>query len=570
MKKKNSSSIINEIENGNLEYKMKTQKKIQIKKTVDLGDYILTNYRIGKGAFSTIYLGEDKIFKKPLAIKKLEVENIYKLKKTTKREIKLHKKIKHRNIINLYDVVYDKNFNYIYLILEYCKIGDFSSFQNKRPIQETYIQKYINDLANGLKYLNEMKIIHRDLKPQNLLISDCGDLKIGDFGFAKEFDEMDLKNTYCGSPLYMAPEILHYKKYDNKSDLWSVGVIIFEMITGNPPYHVKNFYQLMKMIDKDITLPTPYNTTISLKLQVLLSKLLIKNPKFRMGWDDFFNDDWLSDKILEQENNLIGISINESLPNLELIKNKIAIPSQTFIPSHTSLTQQQSSSTLSSLSNIKSTDIIRNLHSIETDNNPNQFNSELEFNLIFSSSSGSDSFHSMESSYNEDNDNLEEDDDNNEDIKHKIINIENNNKIIKKEENIKTESMEIREELKEAIYTRDINVPKHTTSKNINIINKSQSHYSKTSSELEKEYDIINEKDLSNPLSFKKFNFELNTDPTQSPIFKQSPIKYHTSNDINNLNNLNKTKKQFKSFLHSSVNILKESYDYLSSHNKSI
>ena len=477
------------------------------------------------------------------------------MKKTTKREIELHKKIKHRNIINLYDVIYDKNFHYIYLVLEYCKIGDFSTFQNKRPIQETYIQKYMNDLANGLKYLNDMKIIHRDLKPQNLLISDCGDLKIGDFGFAKEFDEMNLKNTYCGSPLYMAPEILHYKKYDIKSDLWSVGVIIFEMITGNPPYHVKNFYQLMKMIDKDIILHQPYNTTISLKLQVLLSKLLIKNPVFRMGWNDFFNNDWLSDKILEHENNLIGISINESLPNLDLIKKKIPIPSQTFIENYSNQSQQQSSYKLNN-SRTKSTDIIRNLHSIDTENKHNQFNNEMEFDLLFSSSSGSDSFHSMDSSYNDDDKDYN---DNKYNIKESI----------KKNKNIKTQSMEMREELQTAINTTDINIPKHTKSKNINIINKTQKFYNthkiKSSVELEKEYDFINEKDLSNPLSPKKFNLELNTNPSQSPIFKPHLIQYY---NMNNIDKNNKT--SFKTFLHSSVNILKESYDYLSSHNKSI
>ena len=555
MKINNSSSIINETKNVILHDIIKPKNNEQFKTAIDLGDYILTNYKIGRGAFSTIYLGEDKTTKKNIAIKKLDVENIYKLKKTTKREIELHKKIKHRNIINLYDVIYDKNFHYIYLVLEYCKIGDFSTFQNKRPIQETYIQKYMNDLANGLKYLNDMKIIHRDLKPQNLLISDCGDLKIGDFGFAKEFDEMNLKNTYCGSPLYMAPEILHYKKYDIKSDLWSVGVIIFEMITGNPPYHVKNFYQLMKMIDKDIILQQPYNTTISLKLQVLLSKLLIKNPVFRMGWNEFFNNDWLSDKILEHENNLIGISINESLPNLDLIKKKIPIPSQTFIENYSNQSQQQSSYKLNN-SRTKSTDIIRNLHSIDTEIKHNQFNNEMEFDLLFSSSSGSDSFHSMDSSYNDDDKDYN---DNKYNIKESI----------KKNKNIKTQSMEMREELQTAINTTDINIPKHTKSKNINIINKTQKFYNthkiKSSVELEKEYDFINEKDLSNPLSPKKFNLELNTNPSQSPIFKPHLIQYY------NMNNIDKNNKTpFKTFLHSSVNILKESYDYLSSHNKSI
>lgn len=317
------------------------------------------------------------------------------------------------------------------------------------------------------------------------------------------------------------------------------------MITGNPPYHVKNFYQLMKMIDKDITLPQPYNTTISLKLQVLLSKLLIKNPVFRMGWNDFFNNDWLSDKILEHENNLIGISINESLPNLDLIKKNIAIPSQKFIPNYTNISQIQTTST----------DIITNLHSIDTEIKHNHFNNELEFDLLFSSSSGSDSFHSMESSYNDNYDDRE---------------------LIKKEENIKTQSMEMKEELKKAINTTDINIPKHIKSKNINIVNKNKKTQNKqynpykikSSTELEKEYDIINEKDLSNPLSPKKFNLELNIDPSQSPIFKPRPIQYYNMNNIHNLDKNNKT--PFKTFLHSSVNILKESYDYLSSHNKSI
>ena len=566
METKKESSIINKNINSILNVQphqshqprqLYQNKEIhQLTNTIDLGDYILTNYKIGKGAFSTIYLGENKTTRKTIAIKKLEVDNIYKLKKNTKREIELHKKIKHRNIIDLYDVIYDTNNHYIYLALEYCKIGDFSTFQNKRPIQETYIQKYVNDLANGLKYLNEMKIIHRDLKPQNLLISDCGDLKIGDFGFAKEVDEMDLKNTYCGSPLYMAPEILHYKKYDTKSDLWSVGVIIFEMITGNPPYHVKNFYQLMKMIDKDILLPKPYNTNITLKLQVLLSKLLIKNPIYRMGWDDFFNDDWLTDKILEQENNLISISINDSLPDLDLIKKKLTIPTQKFIHS----TQNQSSS---------STDIIRNLHSIDTDirEKDTRFNEELDFNLLFSSSSSdsSASFHSMEStSINEDTEDTEKDTEDT--VKDTGKDTGKDTEDTEKDTENKTTSMEIREELENAINTKDVNISKPIKSKNINIINKTQTpHIIKTSFELEKEYDFINEKDLSNPLSLKKFNLELNIDPSQSPIFKPYPIQNY------NMNNKHKNNKTpFKTFLHSSVNILKESYDYLSSHNKSI
>ena len=138
--------------------------------------------------------------------------------------------------------------------MEFCSGGDFTHFQKKRAIKEIHIHNYMKQLADGLKYLMENQILHRDLKPQNILITEGGFLKISDFGLAKEYSNMSnkLKQTYCGSPMYMAPEILHYQKYDNKSDLWSVGIILYEMITGTPPYHVKNFYQLIKKIEDQI------------------------------------------------------------------------------------------------------------------------------------------------------------------------------------------------------------------------------------------------------------------------------------------------------------------------------
>ena len=200
----------------------------------DIGDYLVSNKLIGKGSFSSIFLGTSKYNNENVyAIKKMNVDNIKKLSKNIKREIELHQQFNHRNIIKIYDVIYDDTLhnNHIYLVLEYCKQGDFHTFQNKRPIREYYIKKYVNDLSGGLKYLYKLKIVHRDLKTKNLLISDCGDIKIADFGFAKIYNEdkvnPDLKQTYCGSPLYMAPEILYYQKYDNKSDLWSVGIIIY-------------------------------------------------------------------------------------------------------------------------------------------------------------------------------------------------------------------------------------------------------------------------------------------------------------------------------------------------------
>ena len=91
-----------------------------------------------------------------------------------------------------------------------------------------------------MKYLLENKIIHRDLKPQNILVTNLGDIKITDFGFARYFDNDMVIRTICSSPLYMAPEIMKNKKYDLKSDLWSVGIILYEMLVGQAPFELKN------------------------------------------------------------------------------------------------------------------------------------------------------------------------------------------------------------------------------------------------------------------------------------------------------------------------------------------
>ena len=470
---------------------------------MNLGDYTISNKRIGKGGFSVVYLGEQKYTKQQVAVKKIDVENIYKLNKNIKREIELHKKIKHRNIISLYDIIYDDKNHYIYLILEYCEKGDFAKFQNKQPLKEIYIQKYIKDLSEGLKYLSQYNIIHRDLKPQNLLISNCGDIKISDFGFAKEHNNIDnLKQTYCGSPLYMAPEILHYQKYNSKSDLWSVGIIIYEMITGKPPYHVKNFYQLMKLIDKEnIVLPYKYKLYISKELQNLLLRLLVKEPERRIGWSEFFNVKWLKDTILERENNLLNINFNNldktnnGMNSSLLNKEDIKIPTNKF-------TTEKITTNLYSLDNIEN------------------FNNNINFDLVFNNSEelekSTDTFYSAEDLASDDDDELAEE------LTEKQIKLQ-----------------ELKDALNETDLPKPINVIKQPLKTSIEII--------------EDEYDLVNKNDLSNPL--EKISLNLNSINKLDANIKHITLQ---------------TNYPFKKLFNSSYSILKESFDYLSSHNKSI
>ena len=208
--------------------------------TFVLKEYVVNRKRIGKGSFSTIYKGYSTKTNKNYAIKEIVFDK--KQKKTNiKREFSLLKKLNHPHIIKLHDVIIDTNYNNIYFIIDYYSKGDLSQFLKRRPLKEKYCKKYLKQLAGGLEYLLSNNILHRDLKPQNILLTDAYDIKLTDFGFARIIDKNEMINTLCGSPMYMAPEIINKRDYNIKSDLWSVGIIMYEMVYGNVPYKVSNF-----------------------------------------------------------------------------------------------------------------------------------------------------------------------------------------------------------------------------------------------------------------------------------------------------------------------------------------
>ena len=290
--------------------------------TFEVQNYVIYKKRIGKGAFSTVYKGYNKINKLQVAIKEITLDTLNKHKKMFKRETDIMMKLKHPNIITLYDTIIDENTENVYLIMDYYSRGDFSNFLRKRPLKEKYAIKYLKQLSEGLKYLLSNNIIHRDLKPQNILITNIGDIKITDFGFARYFDNDLLIQTICGSPLYMAPEIMKSQKYDYKSDLWSVGIIFYEMLVGCTPFKSKNIYELIRKIEND-EVKVPSKFKLSINCQNLLYSLLKKNPEERISWEEFFDHTLLRDvDFNERENNLMEISNLDYFPSLHSNENK--------------------------------------------------------------------------------------------------------------------------------------------------------------------------------------------------------------------------------------------------------
>jgi len=302
--------------------------------TFNIKDYVVDRRRIGKGSFSTIYKCRDSKTDKTYALKEITIDK-NKNKVSIKREFEIMRKLNHENIVKIHDVIIDTQLNNIYFIMDYYEYGDLSNFLKKQPLKEKFTRKYMKQLSNGLKYLLDNNILHRDLKPQNILLSKNYDIKITDFGFATYYTKDTIINTLCGSPMYMAPEIITKNGYDYKSDLWSVGIILYEMLHGYTPFNVQNFIELIKEIKKK---------NISIKVDVseeckeLIYSLCKTNPNERIGWNDFFVHKWFdNDEIIHDENTLFNVSFNSSLPNI----NKYNINEKQFCSfRHKSITEK--------------------------------------------------------------------------------------------------------------------------------------------------------------------------------------------------------------------------------------
>ena len=304
-----------------------SSSKLPSKEMYRIGSYeIFLDHHIGIGGYSIVYIGrcvdnnksskyninKTKIIngitiENVVAIKKIIVKGLsYKHQKMITEEMNIMQHVKenpHINIVTCYDIIND--LDTIYIVMEYCDGGDFSKIIGK-PMKEKSVKYYFSQLINGVKYLDEHKIIHRDIKPKNLLLTnDKQVLKICDFGLAKNKTGLSKMYTICGSPLYMAPEMFKDKSYDATVDIWSVGIIMYEMLYGcNPLSKIKDFHELESFMinsSENIIIP-PHNIKninnyVSNECITLLKSLLIKESCNRITLEELYANKWLSDAI---------------------------------------------------------------------------------------------------------------------------------------------------------------------------------------------------------------------------------------------------------------------------------
>jgi serine/threonine-protein kinase ULK2 len=276
-------------------------------------NYIYEDDYIGRGTFSKVYIGYIK--DKPdikYAIKKIYRKSDPKYVKYLNLEIEIMGKLDHTNIIKMHDTIYTDK--YVFLILELCDT-DLYSYIQITTLTEEDTKFIIRQIVDAIKYIMDNNIVHRDLKPHNILINETTkEIKLCDFGFAREFKDTLLSDTVCGSPLYMAPELLQNHKYNIKSDVWSLGIIMYEIVMKNHPFKSSNISDLISKINNNK--PILSNSTFSIECKDLIISLLEVDYTKRLDWNDVFTNKWIYNKIEHTYDNILENNLN-TIPELD-------------------------------------------------------------------------------------------------------------------------------------------------------------------------------------------------------------------------------------------------------------
>ncbi len=493
-----------------------------------IGNYILLS-KIGKGTFASVYSGINQETGEVVAIKQIEISKINSSKETYKNlqnEFLILSKIKHNNIIKLIDC--KKTKNNIYFILDYCNGGNLSEYmryyekKEGKLLNESDIQKLLRQLILGLEYMHKKNIIHRDLKLENILLNfndikkkfnseqkiqkvdyskvslnDSFTLKIADLGFSKNISKELYAHTFLGTPITISPDVLfgnaNERKYNTKADLWSLGVITYQLLIGYPPF---NFYDNVLQIFQKIKYgkyKIPTNIKISVEAISFINGLLQFYPEKRFNWEQIKRHPFINENV---ENfhyiNLKNIDYNDSnniVMDTKNCDNLLWVNFDTKLNIGLDKIDQKfiNENIKKKDDNIKNDDDINKNKEIEKNNNEDIKKDNLEYK-------------------NENLNNKEQDNEKNKEIEKK------NNEDIKNINEVKKDNLEY---------------------KNENLINKEQDN------EKNKEIETKNNEDIKNINEVKKDNLESKIENLKENLQNNLNVNDLQNNENYEINNFN-------------------------------
>eukprot|EP01088_Endostelium_zonatum_P000318 TRINITY_DN1059_c0_g1_i1.p1 TRINITY_DN1059_c0_g1~~TRINITY_DN1059_c0_g1_i1.p1 ORF type:complete len:439 (-),score=98.32 TRINITY_DN1059_c0_g1_i1:187-1503(-) len=243
---------------------------------------------IGKGSFGKVFLvkkkggadGGNQVY----AMKVLRKEAIFARKQVahTKAEKTILAKIQHPFIIRLHWAF--QTDQKLYMILDFINGGElFFHLKNEGRFPEERVRLYAAEIASALSHLHSLDIVYRDLKPENILLNNDGHIVITDFGLSKEINPTEGTQTFCGTPEYLAPEVLRGEGHGTPVDWWSLGTLMYEMLTGLPPFYSQNInIMYQKILSGELRFPS----YVSPDAQSILEGLLTRDPEKRLGSRD--------------------------------------------------------------------------------------------------------------------------------------------------------------------------------------------------------------------------------------------------------------------------------------------
>lgn len=285
--KQNTANIINNESKINSSEDIK--EKAKKGKQWSLNDFEIGK-PLGRGKFGSVYLAREKQTKYIVALKVLQKSQLLKsgVEHQLRREIEIQSHLLHNNILRMFGYFYDAK--RIYLILEYSPGGElYKKLTSKGRFSEKVTARYILDLSYALAYCHSKHVIHRDIKPENLLIGAHGEVKIADFGWSVHAPT-SRRNTLCGTLDYLPPEMVEGREHDEMVDVWTLGVLMYEFLVGNPPFEAEGHSATYRRIQRvDLRFPAE----VTEDAQDLISRLLRKDPRKRMPLEDICRHKWI-------------------------------------------------------------------------------------------------------------------------------------------------------------------------------------------------------------------------------------------------------------------------------------